>query len=920
MITSCCLHPITEPDLFSAAAREIITLHAAQLPNLTALIILLPNLHAAGALQKALRDAADLPVLLLPHITTLSSFADSVLLDNIVLSDSRRTAMLYQALRDRNWFEPAERWHVSADLLRLIDELTQYSVHLPDSYDEFMAQLEAAYQARAGTAMQFEARLAHELWYAMSRVDDNGMDGVTHYYLRLSQLAQRASVPLFAIGLNDLKPAEKDFFETYAAHQPVHLFNRSAGGSEHAHGSQIFFETAWPQACSALEQLPAADLRARALRIRKQFATSPLHDKVSLFGAQSLEQEAQAIDVKVRQLLLAGKASIAVVVQDRLVARRARALLERAQVLVEDETGWTFSTVAASAVIVRWLDAIAGNFYYQDMLDLLKSPFILSDWAPARRKQAVHTLERLVRKHSVVSHLEGYLKLARGEGDAQDTITLLLHLQRADAGFGRKARPLAAWLQSLLDCLAQLGVVQGLQADLAGEQLLQLLTRLQAETQADNGTFSLNEWRQWLNQQLETATFRDERIKSPVVFTHLAATRLRCFEAVILIGADAAHLPAPSRESVFFNQAVRMRLGLPTRAADLSLLQQDLTELLAGCDTVFVTWQAHKQAEHNLLSPYFERLETLHQIAYGENLRDDHWADLLPHAQINSGPAPDMQPLTNPRPAVAPQLIPASISASAYNSLMACPYQYYARHVLRLNELDEVQLELEKKDYGSDVHDILKRFHTRFPVLSGQDKAMLTQALAAITDQVFADALAANYLSRAWILRWQSLIPCYLDWQLLREQQGWRWQDGELAKQLEIPLANERMLLLKGRLDRVDSQQNAAAPYAVLDYKVQNKTTLKEKLKIPGEDVQLPVYTLLLGELVGEAGFVSMDKNAVETVDFPGDIMHISEQVRLRLRDLFLAMHQGAALPAQGIEAVCAYCEMRGLCRKDYWS
>ena len=196
---------------------------------------------------------------------------------------------------------------------------------------------------------------------------------------------------------------------------------------------------------------------------------------------------------------------------------------------------------------------------------------------------------------------------------------------------------------------------------------------------------------------------------------------------------------------------------------------------------------------------------------------------------------------------------------------------------------------------------------------------MLAQALAAITDQVFAGALAANYLSRAWILRWQSLIPSYLDWQLQREQQGWRWQDGELAKQLEIPLADDRKLLLKGRLDRVDSQQNTGAPYAVLDYKVQSKINLKEKLKIPGEDVQLPVYALLLGEFVGQAGFVSMDKNVVESVDFPGDIMHTSEQVRLRLRELFLAMQQDAALPAQGTEAVCAYCEMRGLCRKDYW-
>jgi ATP-dependent helicase/nuclease subunit B len=31
------------------------------------------------------------------------------------------------------------------------------------------------------------------------------------------------------------------------------------------------------------------------------------------------------------------------------------------------------------------------------------------------------------------------------------------------------------------------------------------------------------------------------------------------------------------------------------------------------------------------------------------------------------------------------------------------------------------------------------------------------------------------------------------------------------------------------------------------------------------------------------------------------------------------AVAHGAALPANGIESVCQYCEMRGLCRKGAW-
>ena len=37
-----------------------------------------------------------------------------------------------------------------------------------------------------------------------------------------------------------------------------------------------------------------------------------------------------------------------------------------------------------------------------------------------------------------------------------------------------------------------------------------------------------------------------------------------------------------------------------------------------------------------------------------------------------------------------------------------------------------------------------------------------------------------------------------------------------------------------------------------------------------------------------------------------------------RLSATFSAMHGGAALPAHGVESVCQWCEMSGLCRRDY--
>ncbi|MFX8824843.1 hypothetical protein ABTM64_20010, partial [Acinetobacter baumannii] len=46
---------------------------------------------------------------------------------------------------------------------------------------------------------------------------------------------------------------------------------------------------------------------------------------------------------------------LALIAQDRLVARRVGAMLTRANVTVADETGWLLSTSRAAAAVASWL-------------------------------------------------------------------------------------------------------------------------------------------------------------------------------------------------------------------------------------------------------------------------------------------------------------------------------------------------------------------------------------------------------------------------------------------------------------------------------------------------------------------------------------------------------------------------------------
>jgi ATP-dependent helicase/nuclease subunit B len=872
---------------FDDVARRILAQH--EPPDLRDVVVLLPNYHAALPLSQALARVAKLPVLLLPEMVTLNDWAQRIALDQPVIPQSRRIAVLYQALQSRRWFGQADLWGMSQELLKLFDELTHSLSELPADADQFAATVQQAYQARQNVTLQFEARLVFELWHAMQ--NDAELDAPRSYQRQLALLTQQAGRPLFVLRTSDWNALEQLFLDQYAEHAPVTVCDlRSELGDTRAE----FIRT-------ALADGDAPDLCSQAAQLQ---GFEPLGDNLRFFAANSLEEEAGAAAMQVRLWLAAGKRSIGVVAQDRVAARRVRALLERAQVLVADETGWTFATLSVSTVLMRWLDTLQSGFYHHDLLDLLKSPFIFADMAAGERKAAVYQLEQLLRRQGVVSGLENFSALA-AQDDALKNPLVRLH-QAASLMEQNVRRPLVQWLEALHQSIRVLGIDVGLQQDAAGGQLLQALHEWRKELEGDASPFRFTEWRRWLAQQLDGETYIDLGIDSTVCFTHLAATRWRSFDAVLLLGCDADHLPGAVDGGRWFNDAVRGSLGLPTRSMLAARQRDDLQALLMLNDSVLVTWQCERKGEQVLLSPFLEILRDLHQQACGDDLAE---RELRGYLRAEAAHAVDLPQAVRPAPGVTDEMVPASVSISGYNSLVACPYQFYARHVLRLNELDEVPETIEKRDYGERVHLILQRFHADYPELLGHDLAELEAALRQVSEQVFANLLAHDFEARAWVARWFKSLPAYLEWQMESELQGWRYAGAENQFKLELD-----GMQLRGRIDRIDLKDGEPR---VLDYKTQDDQQLRNKLKQPGEDVQLACYAY--AQQASEAVFLSIENGKVKAVAPPHEMEALAQANIERLQHLVQQLRNGAGLPANGIDQVCGYCEMRGLCRKGEW-
>lgn len=888
-------------EFYARAAQRILAECAIAETPLRDVIVLVPNFPAGAVLTQALVEAYAQPVILAPPILTFPAWAQTVTLNSPSIPNSRRATTLYHILKARAWVDPVLLWAMCDEISRLFDELTYQAVTLPVDAAEFALQLQGYYQTHQHNAVEFEAQLVHELWFALSQ---DGLSPAAEYALQLAQLAHTAATPLFVVGLPQLTRLEQNCLHAYAQRQSVIAIPLQRGDAV----TQTL-NAAWPPTL----EIP---LLQRAKTLTAGIGQSPLRERLRYCATYSLEDEASAADTQLRLWLHEGKRRIAVVVQDRVSARRLRALLERAQILVSDETGWTLDTTTASTVVMRWVEALLTDFPYLDMLDLIQSPHMFPDWSVSQRQQAAWQIEHTLRKCGPVQGCAGLLAVLQGKPDTADAFAAVKRVQSA-AQHELLMAPLHDWLSFLNRSLTTLGAATTMAADAAGQQLLDLLARRQHELMADEEDFSLAEFQRWLSRELGNATFVDPRVNSPIVFTHLAATRMRPFDAALILGADAEQLPSLSNHAIFFNQQVRAALGLPTTETEMTQIQADLAQLMATVSNVQVLWQALRDGEVNAISPWLERLDSLHQMAWSSSLQDASLRTIREAAYILT---PDQQPLPDahamPRPSLTPALVPQKISVSAYNTLIACPYQFFARHVLGLNELDDISAEMEKSDYGQAVHAILKLFHERYRVMSDVPRDVLAQTLTDISQQTFSPMLGDDYYVRAWQQKWLAKIPAYLDWQLQREREGWLWQDGEVSRHHDVMLAQGQVIQLHGRLDRIDK---VGGSYAVLDYKTGSSQGLKEKADKPDEDVQLAAYALLMQAEVGQAAFVSLDSEKLTTVALNAEPQGAAEESEARLRKLFNELHQQAGLPANGVDRVCLYCDMRGLCRRDHW-
>jgi ATP-dependent helicase/nuclease subunit B len=875
-------------------------------------------------LPAALHLAASPMDQLLEHLSADSGFdpqRTAWLLPRIEQASALRKALVSRAGRCAG-FAPAP-------VIVTADRLSDHARSLPwlDMVLQVMQQL------RTTPGLALQAQSASQLWDLAAEYAELALACVAVNGSRQSLEAYRDSVPMAGAEANVALLLADVYRDTLNALLPE--------APRHPHWARtdtiVWLDDGEPLPGHWLRRHAGARrvLRVSLLLADDPVFAQPLTHEPMLLDAPDVDALAHAAASRIADWLREDcQATIGVAVVDRLFARRVRSLLEAADIRVDDRTGWRLSTTR----VAGWLHALLQAWFSSDWAALTAA--LEPRWMPqAACFDDGLFLQAWLRKLDDSPEALPW-DLLCGSGlvlcrnldirRASEGLPLLESsfqvLRQALSGLGHHDRSLSDWAADVLQLLALTGAQAVLQADGAGQSLLGLLRRLQRgllEAVCSSVDFLLV-----LDKSLEASRFRDEDIASPVRFMPLQSFRLQRFARVLVLGCAARHfVPSPPG---LLPPGVATELGFSdawlSRSQSLSALQ----ELVQSSPQLVF---AHARFAGGRAEPLLGWLRALllsqqrrESMAHGQTAPASRLACRQHEREVRRRPVEPLQ-WQGGRPV-------AELSVEAVSDLAACPLKFALTRLAGLRDRHPgVDRDRTAVLRGMWVHDVFERLHkaTREAAEVPGDEAAW---LSALQEAAQAAWIRLGDQSRQLLFRdrleFERYLPELAKKTHRRAQAGWRVRAMEHA--LQRPLTyheSQPALLLSGRLDCLEAQDNEPERRAIVDIKTTSKSQLQQRSRQWMDYPQLPLYAWLLGDACEELAYLAARGESPDWLPVPpkksSDAAPLSptlmaQQVVDRLTEalVHVFVHPSVATPLPGES--CQWCDFAATCRHAWWA
>ncbi|MFT9016925.1 MAG: PD-(D/E)XK nuclease family protein, partial [Acetobacter sp.] len=321
-----------------------------------------------------------------------------------------------------------------------------------------------------------------------------------------------------------------------------------------------------------------------------------------------------------------------------------------------------------------------------------------------------------------------------------------------------------------------------------------------------------------------------------VLIWGLFEARLQTAQTVILGGLSEGTWPPVTDAGPWMSRPMRRKVGLPSPELAVGQAAHDFYATVAAAGQVILSCPRRREGAPVVPARWLTRLDA---FLAGRGARVPAHPVLAWLRQLDQPPGA-ANPVAAPRPAPPVALRPRRLSVTEIETWMRDPYAIYARHVLRLEPLAELEEGADASDYGLIVHDALERWVRAHGVAWPDDAEHRLAAL-------FMTCLAERKLRPALRAWWEPRLLRIAQWVAEAETRR-RDQNGpphailtEARGRVVMP-APAGPFTLVGRADRID--MDAQGGVNVQDYKTGMLPATRDVLA--GWSPQLPLEAAMI--------------------------------------------------------------------------
>jgi len=618
---------------------------------------------------------------------------------------------------------------------------------------------------------------------------------------------------------------------------------------------------AWDGAVPPIAPAARAMLLARALRPAEGLQCWTMRDRERWNGARAgmsrlraadAQQEAVATALLLRGALETPGARAALVTPDRTLARRVAAELARHGITADDSAGEPLAMAPAAAFLRLIGAALAQDFSPSSLLALAKHPLCAGGMERIAWLAAVRRLERLsLRGARPAPGLAGLRAAAKRDDDA--IAALLDTLDRCFAPLATldgAARPVTDLLAAQMRIAEALASTPGLDGGLrlyAGEEGEPLARHLHALAEAltEHPPIAPRAWPDFFEACLAgpvapslRSVRRGGEPHPRVEILGLLEARLLSFDTVVLGALEETVWPLATDPGPWMSRPMRKQFGLPEPEARIGRVAADFLYVACAAPNTVLSAAQRRDGSPCVPARWLVRLETFlrgqGELALHRSPASD-WAAAL---DMPDGAA---KPCARPAPRPPAALRPRTISVSGTRTLIADPYAFYARTMLRLRPLDPLDQDVGAIEYGNLVHAALHGF------LSVLGAGWPGAAAAIAAWERAAEAALSEYESRPAIVAFWGPRLGHIGRFVVEQEEELRKHGRLLACMTEqqgqatLRVGDGEIVVL-ARADRID--RLADGGWRVVDYKT--GSTPSDRDLATGAAPQLPMEALIL--------------------------------------------------------------------------